>query len=123
MAISLVQIPQPLASFYAEVMRRKEHDHHASHGNGINIAYFRAGRNALRFLAIENSGPANPEIFFCVAFLLSLERICYIWVWRQPSAFGYWSARPIWARMCGRVVNAYFSNSAGNYIMSGNDLL
>jgi phosphatidyl-N-methylethanolamine N-methyltransferase len=39
----------------------------------------------------------NPEIFFCVAFLLSLERICYLWIWRQPSAFRYWSARPIWA--------------------------
>jgi len=28
MTVSLVQIPQPLTSFYAEVMRRKEHDHH-----------------------------------------------------------------------------------------------
>ena len=28
---SLVQVPQPLKSFYAEVMRRKKDDHHASH--------------------------------------------------------------------------------------------
>jgi glutamate-1-semialdehyde 2,1-aminomutase len=33
---SLVQIPEPLTSFYAEVMRRKRDDHHASHSNGIN---------------------------------------------------------------------------------------
>jgi glutamate-1-semialdehyde 2,1-aminomutase len=33
---SLVQVPQPLTSFYAEVMRRKEDDHHASHSNGVN---------------------------------------------------------------------------------------
>jgi methylene-fatty-acyl-phospholipid synthase len=39
----------------------------------------------------------NLEIFFCVALLLSLERICYLWVWRKPAAFRYWSARPTWA--------------------------
>ena len=39
----------------------------------------------------------NLEVFFCVAFLLSLERICYVWVWHKPAAFRYWSARPIWA--------------------------
>ena len=33
---SLVQVPKPLTSFYAEVMQRKEDDHHASHSNGIN---------------------------------------------------------------------------------------
>ena len=33
---SLVQVPKPLASFYAEVMQRKADDHHASHSNGIN---------------------------------------------------------------------------------------
>jgi glutamate-1-semialdehyde 2,1-aminomutase len=33
---SLVQVPQPLTSFYAEVMKRKQDDHHASHSNGIN---------------------------------------------------------------------------------------
>jgi len=33
---TLVQVPQPLTSFYAEVMRRKTDDHHASHSNGIN---------------------------------------------------------------------------------------
>jgi len=39
----------------------------------------------------------NLEIFFCIALLLSLERICYFWVWRKPAAFRYWSARPTWA--------------------------
>jgi glutamate-1-semialdehyde 2,1-aminomutase len=33
---SLVQWPKPLRSFYAEVMRRKEDDHHASHSHGVN---------------------------------------------------------------------------------------
>jgi len=33
---SLVQVPQPLKTFYAEVMQRKIDDHHASHSNGIN---------------------------------------------------------------------------------------
>lgn len=33
---SLVRIPQPLKSFYAEVMRRKRDDHVASHSNVIN---------------------------------------------------------------------------------------
>jgi len=33
---SLVQVPKPLKSFYAEVMRRKKDDHHASHSNGMN---------------------------------------------------------------------------------------
>ena len=33
---SLVQMPRPLKSFYAEIMRRKEDDHHASHSNVTN---------------------------------------------------------------------------------------
>jgi glutamate-1-semialdehyde 2,1-aminomutase len=33
---SLVQVPQPLKTFYAEVMQRKVDDHHASHSNGVN---------------------------------------------------------------------------------------
>jgi glutamate-1-semialdehyde 2,1-aminomutase len=33
---SLVQVPKAAQSFYAEVMRRKVDDHHASHSNGIN---------------------------------------------------------------------------------------
>ena len=33
---SLVQAPRPLRSFYTEVMRRKEDDHHASHSNVTN---------------------------------------------------------------------------------------
>jgi glutamate-1-semialdehyde 2,1-aminomutase len=33
---SLVRVPRPLRSFYAEVMRRKQHDHHASHSNAVN---------------------------------------------------------------------------------------
>ena len=33
---SLVQVPRPLQSFYREVMRRKQDDHHASHSNVTN---------------------------------------------------------------------------------------
>jgi glutamate-1-semialdehyde 2,1-aminomutase len=33
---SVVRVPRPLQSFYAEVMRRKTHDHHASHSNSVN---------------------------------------------------------------------------------------
>jgi glutamate-1-semialdehyde 2,1-aminomutase len=33
---SLARPPKPLQTFYAEVMRRKKDDHHASHSNGIN---------------------------------------------------------------------------------------
>jgi len=33
---SLVQIPKPLQTFYSEIMKRKEDDHHASHSNKIN---------------------------------------------------------------------------------------
>jgi glutamate-1-semialdehyde 2,1-aminomutase len=33
---SLVQAPRPLRTFYAEIMQRKEDDHHASHSNGVN---------------------------------------------------------------------------------------
>ncbi len=33
---SLVRVPKPLKSFYAEVMRRKNDDHHASHSNRLN---------------------------------------------------------------------------------------
>jgi glutamate-1-semialdehyde 2,1-aminomutase len=33
---SLLQIPRPIKEFYAEVMRRKHDDHHASHNNKAN---------------------------------------------------------------------------------------
>jgi glutamate-1-semialdehyde 2,1-aminomutase len=33
---SLVRIPRPLQTFYAEIMRRKQHDHHASHSDTVN---------------------------------------------------------------------------------------
>jgi glutamate-1-semialdehyde 2,1-aminomutase len=33
---SLIRVPQPLRAFYAEVMRRKEDDHHASHNDRAN---------------------------------------------------------------------------------------
>jgi glutamate-1-semialdehyde 2,1-aminomutase len=36
---SLVRIPQPVHSFYSEVMRRKKDDHHASHSNAINQVF------------------------------------------------------------------------------------
>ena len=33
---SLIRLPQPVTSFYREVMRRKQDDHHASHSNTVN---------------------------------------------------------------------------------------
>jgi glutamate-1-semialdehyde 2,1-aminomutase len=36
MARSVVQVPEPLHSFYTEIMRRKKDDHHASHSNLVN---------------------------------------------------------------------------------------
>jgi len=33
---SLVRVPRPVQAFYAEVMRRKRDDHHASHSNAVN---------------------------------------------------------------------------------------
>ena len=33
---SLVRVPRPVQSFYAEVMRRKRHDHEASHSDVVN---------------------------------------------------------------------------------------
>jgi glutamate-1-semialdehyde 2,1-aminomutase len=33
---SIIQIPKPLSSFYAEVMRRKKDDHHTSHSHLVN---------------------------------------------------------------------------------------
>jgi glutamate-1-semialdehyde 2,1-aminomutase len=36
MAKSVVRVPKPLTSFYAEIMQRKKDDHHASHSNLIN---------------------------------------------------------------------------------------
>lgn len=32
-------------------------------------------------------------IFLCAAILLSLERICYLWIWRAPDAFRAWYKR------------------------------
>lgn len=31
--------------------------------------------------------------FLCAAILLSLERICYLWIWRAPDAFRAWYKR------------------------------
>jgi glutamate-1-semialdehyde 2,1-aminomutase len=36
---SLVRVPKPLKSFYAEIMQRKADDHHASHSNLINQGF------------------------------------------------------------------------------------
>jgi phosphatidyl-N-methylethanolamine N-methyltransferase len=38
-------------------------------------------------------------LFLAAAALLSLERICYIWISRAPDAFRAWCARPLIARL------------------------
>jgi glutamate-1-semialdehyde 2,1-aminomutase len=50
---SLVRVPKPLQGFYAEIMRRKRDDHHASHSNLIN-----------QFFHIVSS-----SVFICCYFL------------------------------------------------------
>jgi phosphatidyl-N-methylethanolamine N-methyltransferase len=45
----------------------------------------------------------NLWILLGAAFLLSLERICYLWIWRKPAAFRYWCARPLLAWIGGPV--------------------
>ena len=50
---SLVKVPKPLQSFYAEIMERKADDHHASHSNLIN-----------QFFHIVSS-----SVFICCYFL------------------------------------------------------
>ena len=32
----------------------------------------------------------SPSIFLCAAVVLSLERVCYVWIWRAPDAFRAW---------------------------------
>ncbi len=34
-------------------------------------------------------------ILLCAAALLSLERLCYVWIWRAPDAFRALCARPV----------------------------
>jgi glutamate-1-semialdehyde 2,1-aminomutase len=46
---SLVRVPKPLQSFYAEVMRRKKDDHHASHSNVVNQLFHLLSSSAFIF--------------------------------------------------------------------------
>jgi hypothetical protein len=36
----------------------------------------------------------NLWALLVAALLLSLERLCYVWVWRTPGAFRAWCDRP-----------------------------
>jgi methylene-fatty-acyl-phospholipid synthase len=38
-------------------------------------------------------------ILLCAAALLSLERLCYVWIWRAPDAFRALCARPVVAAL------------------------
>ena len=46
----------------------------------------------------------NLWILLCAAAVLSLERLCYVWIWRAPGAFRVVCARPIVASV-GEPVN------------------
>ena len=48
---SLVQVPKPLKSFYAEIMQRKHDDHHASHSNVIN-QFFHLLSSSISFIVM-----------------------------------------------------------------------
>jgi hypothetical protein len=41
----------------------------------------------------------NPWIFLGAAVALTLERVCYVWVARPPTAFRAWCARLAMARL------------------------
>jgi phosphatidyl-N-methylethanolamine N-methyltransferase len=47
----------------------------------------------------------NGWLLLGAAVLLSLERICYIWVWHAPDAFRAVCVRPPWSRLGGCVEN------------------
>ena len=36
----------------------------------------------------------SPGALFCVAVLLSLERLCYVWIWQAPEDFRAWCDHP-----------------------------
>ena len=41
----------------------------------------------------------NLPLFFIAGFLLSLERICYLWAWRYPESFRRFCGHPLTARL------------------------
>jgi methylene-fatty-acyl-phospholipid synthase len=45
----------------------------------------------------------SPWLFLCAAVLLSLERLCYAWIWRAPDTFRAWCTRPAVAAAGGPV--------------------
>ena len=53
----------------------------------------------------------NLWFLLAAAALLSVERICYLWIWQRPAAFRYWCARSTWA--CGEPVDVLCSLFCG----------
>ena len=47
----------------------------------------------------------NLLLVIAAAVLLSLERICYVWIWHRPAAFSSWCNRP-WCAWMGAPIDA-----------------
>jgi glutamate-1-semialdehyde 2,1-aminomutase len=75
---SLVPVPRPVHSFYTEVMRRKVHDHHASHSNVVNQLF---------------------HIISSSAFLW-----CYVWAFRDLTTAMWVGLGALFLRQIGHAV-------------------
>ncbi len=75
---SLVPVPRPVQSFYTEVMRRKVHDHHASHSNIVNQLF---------------------HIVSSSAFLW-----CYVWAFRDLTTAMWVGLGALFLRQIGHAV-------------------
>ena len=59
----LVRVPRPVHAFYAEVMRRKKDDHHASHSNTVNQLFHIVSSSVfLVLLRARLPGPHHRDV-------------------------------------------------------------
>lgn len=89
-------MPWPRAIFAVDILLPQRHPHAERDVNPVNFL-IPAARCECRSSAPRHESAnlcqVNPWIFLCAAILLSLERICYLWIWRNPDAFQQWCAR------------------------------
>jgi glutamate-1-semialdehyde 2,1-aminomutase len=69
MTKSVVQVPQPLVSFYVEIMQRKKDDHHASHSNLINQFFHLLSSSTFIFCYFLIFFDFTPALFLGMAAL------------------------------------------------------
>jgi glutamate-1-semialdehyde 2,1-aminomutase len=73
MARSLVRAPQPVATFYAEVMRRKKDDHHASHSSWINQVLHLASSSVFVFCYVAIFSNLTAAMWLGLAALFARQ--------------------------------------------------